>query len=192
MSEIIKSDDYGQFKAVADNLGDNQFIGEGAESKVWRTCIAGEDYVIKIAKENVVNVRGKVKDRALMTQSRIESGQKALGILGLEQFVAGSIEDKVVVFRFVDGIRLTNFRERDVDSVTNQQRQNLKQTILNATDAGLVFDSRNQSGANAFYSIQDGFTLIDYEQAWRPVTYRENWAYAMRSLGPVALQAFAR
>lgn len=187
---------YSEFKPIVTSIkqgsGEYTQIGEGAESEVWKAELSTGEFAIKIAKANVLNVRGKVKDRGLMTKGRINSGVKALGIRGLEQFVAGSTEDYAAIFQFVSGVRLTNFTVADIDQVTDDQREGLLEMIARTTEAGLVFDGANPSGANAFYDSSSGFTLIDYQEAWRPVSYSENWSYAMRSLGPVALRAFAR
>lgn len=167
-------------------------IGEGAESKVWRAQIESNYYAIKIAKEGAVNGRGRLMDRGLMTEGRIQSGVAALGVTGLEQFVAGSTEDCAAIFQFVDGVRLTDFKSDSLDLVTANQKDRLAETIAAATEIGLAFDYANPSGANAFYNPSIGFTLIDYKQTVRQISYEENWANAMRSLGPVALRAFTR
>jgi hypothetical protein len=177
--------------AIERGIGTYALAGEGAESKVWRAQVDDKKYAIKIAKQGVLNARGRLKDRRLITERKIRSGLKGVGIDGLEQFVAGSSEDFATVYAFVEGIRLTDFREENIAMVTSGQKERLYETIAGATTAGLTFDACNPSGANAFYTPGTGFTLIDYEEAWHPTPYDENWAAVMRSLGPVALRAFA-
>lgn len=196
MFKDTMSIEYNQFQPIIENikLGDTDLrpIGEGAESKVRRAQIGSENYAIKIIKDGVLNGRGKLRDRYLMTENKIKSGVMALGIAGLEQFIAGAAEDYAIVFKFVEGVRLTDLILESLDLVTTDQKQRLVETIAATTQAGLVFDGANPSRANAFYSPAIGFTLIDYKEAWSPVSFEEYWANAMRSLGPVALQSFAR
>ena len=168
-----------------------QFIGAGAESRVFKLQLPFGAYAVKIAKENVENGRGKIMDRNLVTKNKISSGLKGIGIDGLEQFVTGSIEDYTTIYQLAEGTQLNRTKESVIELITYEQKEKLNRTILEATEAGLAFDGANPSGANAFYSPEKGFTLIDYREAYRPLTYRQNWAAALRSLGPVALQAFA-
>ena len=168
-----------------------QFIGAGAESRVFKLQLPFGAYAVKIAKENVENGRGKIMDRNLVTKNKISSGLKGIGIDGLEQFVTGSIEDYTTIYRLAEGTQLNRTNESVIELITYEQKEKLNRTILEATEAGLAFDGANPSGANAFYSPEKGFTLIDYREAYRPLTYRQNWSAALRSLGPVALQAFA-
>jgi hypothetical protein len=192
MSEKDLSLQYEQFKPIVEDIENNAvFVGAGVESRVYRANLISGSYAIKIAQKNALNARGRLKNRGLMTESRVNSGIKGLGIYGLEQFVAGSTKDYAAIYKFVDGIRLTSVTDNYVEVVTAEQKERLNQTIIEATEAGLAFDGANPSGANAFYSPTRGFTLIDYSEAYWPITYRENWSAALRSLGPIALQAFA-
>jgi len=186
------SSQYEPFKLIVENIENNAaFIGAGIESRVYRTDLASGSYAIKIAQKNARNARDRIKDRGLMTKSKINSGMKAIGINGLEQFVTGSIEDCAAIYQFVDGIRLNDIDVINTEVITAEQKEKLYQTIAEATEVGLAFDNANPSGANAFYNPINGFTLIDYSEAYWPVTYQENWSAAIRSLGPIALQAFA-
>jgi hypothetical protein len=185
---------YDQFKAAVVDINTrvdaSELVGQGAESTVWRVRLALGDYAVKIAKENSLNARGRARDRGLMTKARIEGGVMALGVSGLEQIESGSIDDYVAIFQFVDGVRLTDFTADAMDMITREQKERFMETVAKTTERGLVFDSANPSGANAFYSAERGFTLIDYTKAWWPVEYKENLSYALQSLGPVAVRAF--
>ncbi len=183
---------YEQFMPVVRDIENTaQFIGEGAESRVYKVQLPFGNYAIKITKENARNFRDRIMDRGLMTKKKIDSGLKGLGINGLEQFATGSIEDYAAIYQFADGIQLNRIENSYVDLVNSEQKRKLNQTIAEATEAGLAFDKANPSGANAFYCPDKGFTLIDYTEAYYPITYRQNWSAAIRSLGPTALQAFA-
>jgi len=183
---------YEQFKPIVAEIENNaQFIGAGAESDAYSIRLSFGGYVIKIAKKDALNGRGRIMDRGLMTKSKINSGLKGLGIAGLEQFVAGSIEDYAAIYQLVEGIQLDRITDSYVELITSEQKEQLNQTIVEATEVGLAFDGANPSGTNAFYNPEKGFTLIDYKEAYWPLTYRQNWSAALRSLGPVALEAFA-
>jgi len=194
MFEKDLSLEYEQFRPIVENikngLNNDSFIGEGSESRVWRTSLMSGEFVVKIFHKDLLSIRGRPADKILRTKNKMLSGMKSTGIDGLEQFVTGSPEDFATIYKFVDGIRLTDIRDEYVEMITEEQKENLNITIAKATEAGLVFDGANPSGANAFYSPEKGFTLIDLSEAYRPVSYSDNWSFAIRSLGPLALKAF--
>lgn len=167
-----------------------ELLGEGVESRVWRISLPTGSYAIKIAQKIPLSIRGRPMNRSSMMEAKINSGLLALNIGGLEQFVSGSAEDCVAVFELAQGVRLTDYTEETITLVTDEQKDKLVETVASATEAGLVFDYANTSGANAFYDPKNGFTLIDYRQAWWPIKYEENWSYALRTLGPIAIRLF--
>lgn len=184
---------YELFKPYVKNINQNTpIIGEGAESRVYGINIENNSYAVKIAKAGVKNIRDRVKDRGLMTRANIESGCLGLGINGIEQFVTGSTEEYVAIYRLARGTRLTEATSEIFEQVTNEQKEVFYESVANSTDAGLAFDSRNPSGANSFYSPESGFCLIDYEKAYWRLTYRENLSAAINSLGPVACKLFSK
>lgn len=185
---------YDEFQPIVADIkaGAGRFVlaGEGVESRVWRVSLATGEYAVKIAKEGALSSRGRPRDPCLMTKQKIMSGLDALGIRGLEQLETGSIEDTAVIYRYVEGINLTQLTENDALKITEDQVAGFLDTVAKATEAGLIFDGNNPSGANAFYDPKEGFTLIDYQQAWWPVSYEENRSFAIQSLGSVALNLF--
>ena len=48
----------------------------------------------------------------------------------------------------------------------------------------------NSYGSNAFYSVESGFTLIDYWNRTGPVDPELNRSNAIKSLGPVGMRLF--
>lgn len=171
---------------------DAKFIGEGTESRVWQLQLDDMDYAVKIAKSGRFSFRGRPISPQLVAKGKIESGLKALGISGLEQIESGSVDESVAIFKYVKGTRLTNLTAQDAERITKDQLLSLLTTVELATQAGIMFDGQNPSGANAFYDPDNGFTLIDYDPDWQSTTYQENWAYVVQSIGPLALRQFAR
>jgi hypothetical protein len=167
------------------------FVSAGSESVVYALELFSEMYAIKIAQKNLKSIRGRLMDKRLYTENRMKAARKGMGIFGLEQFITGCTEDYALVFQYVKGINLNTANDNFVEYVSEDQKQRFNQTVADATKAGLEFDSTNTTGSNAFYDPAIGFTLIDYSEQYRPVSYRENWSAALRSLGPIALEAFA-
>lgn len=180
-------DDFGP--AVADIKAGTttaDFLGKGAESAVWRVPLNDSLYAVKIANE--VNSRGRKRDTLRATQAKIAVGQKGLGISGLEQVQAGSPEEGVVIYEYVDGVKLSAISDEASDRITRKHIESLWKTVRAATQAGIEFDGWNSSGDNAFFSQETGFTLIDYWQAGPNLQFENNWLYAVRSLGSVGLK----
>lgn len=187
--------DYEVFQqTVADLLYDGSnfnFLGAGADSRVYRIDLPMGSFAVKIAKEGALNSRGRVMCRSMMTSSNINSGIRGLGVPGIEQIVSGSVDNYIAIYNIAKGNILSRVTDDYLDYVTAEQKEALYETVKIATDKGLAFDGYNPSGANAFYDMDEGFTLIDYRIPYWNMTFSENWSAAMRSLGPVALRAFA-
>ncbi|GEM_PF-2740541 len=176
--------------AIMSENTDAEYIGGGAESRVWRVSIDGSSYAVKIARE--VSLRGRPRDKERAVRESAQTAARALGIRGLEQIRAVSVENAVAVYDFAPGTSLDRMCAGDMLSISNEQLDALTETIRRATDVGIEFDGWNISGANAFYDREAGFTLIDYRAATRKISERTNTKFALRSLGAAGIYCAER
>lgn len=165
---------------------DAEFVGCGAESSVWRITLDDFDYVIKTANE--YSARGRLRDTIRATEQKIVAGLKGQGISGLEQIQAGSPEDSVVIYNYVNGINASRMSDEDIGNVTQDQVSALRRSVSTATQAGIEFDWMNSGGDNVIFNSISGFTLIDYWSASREVSMEGNKRCVIKSLGPAGMK----
>jgi predicted Ser/Thr protein kinase len=181
---------YDEFKHSVSGIkagnADAEFIGEGAESTVWRMTQSGLDYAVKLANE--YSVRGRRRDVVGATKQKIVSGLRGQGIAGLEQLQAASPEEGALIYDYVNGITLSKMTDQDINNVTQDQVSALWRTVLSATQAGIEFDWMNSGGDNVIFNSESGFTLIDYWSASQKINMEENRKRVIKSLGPVGLK----
>jgi hypothetical protein len=162
MNRIFRS--YSEFAPIVASIkaGDSsaRFLGSGAESSVWHSTVNGTEYVIKLI--NTLSARGKPRDTLRATEGKINAGIRGLGIRGLEQLQAASLDDRATVHEYAQGIPVSSMTEADAEMISDKHIADLYETILSATEAGIEFDGWNSEGDNAFFSPDSGFTLIDY------------------------------
>ncbi len=188
MSERYFERSYSEFEPLVREIKTGtstaEFIGDGAESSVWRVALDGISYAVKCT--NVYSSRGRRRDVQRATEAKIEAGLRGVGIPGLEQICTASVEDGVVVYDFVNGTVLSKATEADMSKVTSEHITAFQETVFLATEARIEIDGWNSKGGNAFFSPQEGFTLIDYV-ARENITYKDNLTFAIRSLGQAGL-----
>lgn len=188
MSEQLLPRNFEDFResieAIKDGAG--EYVGGGSESYVWRAILDDEAYAIKISQP--LSPRGKPRDTFRATQGAIDVGIRALGITGLEQIVAGNPEEGAAIYSFAPGVNLAKVSSRSEVPATEEQREQLYETIKKATEVDIEFDWMNTYGSNAFYCVDSGFTLIDYWKSFTPLDAELNRSNAIKSLGPVAMR----
>jgi len=183
-------DEYVRFAEIVNTIkkgsGPALYVGSGSESQVWRIEEQERLYAVKIA--NSLSIRGRRRDTAKVVMNAIMIGERANGIAGLEQLCAASPETGATIYDFASGQSVTALDEAFArNNVTDEQIDTLIDTVAAATEAGLMIDGLNDSGANAFYDDEAGFTLIDFRAANENLTFKQNMKYALRSLGRVGL-----
>ncbi|HEY1085438.1 MAG TPA: hypothetical protein VGE34_01790 [Candidatus Saccharimonadales bacterium] len=179
------TENYEKFKqsviSIRNGEADAAFVGEGAESEVWRVQVDRSDYAVKLIKP--LSLRGRRRDVQKAVQEKVDTASRAEGIAGLEQLQAASVEEGVVVYEFAKGLSLARKSIRSVSKVPQSQLVALVDTVSQASRVGIEFDGWNRTGDNVFYETEKGFTLIDYWLSGRPIDAERNLSYVVKSLG---------
>lgn len=190
MSEKLLPMPYQQFEDTINTIKSSPkeatFLGQGAESTVWKFTLENEEFVAKFA--NTLSVRGRPRDTVGATESKIKAGVRGLGIRGLEQIRAASPQDGVAIYAYVDGYPLSAFTSQDMPTISPDNIEAFDETIRRASDTQIEIDGLNKNGGNVIYSPKAGLTIIDYWASERPISYELNRKFAYRALGPIALR----
>lgn len=161
ISAQIKSMSYDDDRHVrADER--NDFIEKGASSLVFGFDVAGTQYVAKAG-------RNTDMDRALSVENDVENLTTGRGIPRLEQVVAASREDGVVVSERMPGKDITHCTAEEMGAVTKDQLVDALAAMRAAFAAGIDFDSKP---ANFMYDPEQGFGFIDYARPGTPSDVR--------------------
>lgn len=149
-------------ESIRADANEYEYIGGGAESRVWKVSVDDDEYAVKIP--TGISFRGRPQNTASVVKGRAELALRAVGVIGLEQIYAASPDDGASAYKYVQGISVSEMKQEDADTIPDDQLARLLETVEAATELGIVFDSLNTSGTNAFYCTDAGFTLIDYWQ----------------------------
>jgi hypothetical protein len=163
-SEITQA--YGDFKPVIDldnlvEIAKNQgmrleyerFMGQGEHSAVFMITVGGRDFVARIPKSNDRHVGNA------LVESHLVAAELGHNIPGLEQFVAGSLEDGVVISEIMPGSSIAHVASEELAMVKADQLDRLVETIIQAKERGIFIDP---NPSNIFYDTEAGFGIIDY------------------------------
>ena len=167
--------------AIKAGRSDAVYLGNGAESSVWRVCNDDNDYVVKLAVP--MAYRGRVRDTFRATEDKITAGLRGLGVQGVEQLITASPPDSAAIYQFAKGSSFEALSDIQLEQVTPQQIRDLWQTVSLASQLGIEFDGWNTGGGNIFYDNAAGFTLIDYSASSEPIAYDANRKFVLKSMG---------
>lgn len=134
------------------------FIGEGYSSAVFAiTNNDGEKYAVRIPEfctDNVVH-----NGRCIDIENYIRPFSIGEALEGLEQPVAVSIEENVLISPFIEGPTLEEITAEDFLKITPQHIQTLIDNVSAATDKGILIDDGLD---NFILTENDGIIAIDY------------------------------
>ena len=191
MSEISLLEQYKYFKPAVDAIREDEtdafYVGDGAESIVWKASVDDREYAIKFIKK--LSPRGRPRNIERAVSLKMKSGYRGIGIRGLEQIRAASIDEGIVIYDFATGINVKTINEEQLSiEIDPNNIEDLKQTVSVASQRGIEFDGWNSSGANVFYDPTLGFTVIDYLVAERLISYEVNYKNLMKSMGTLGVK----
>lgn len=144
-----------------DNLWDEvdvkrDLIASGLDADVYAYNHDGQDYVVRVVKKEVLAAN------PAKTDDYITALLHGRGIKGLEQIVAGSYQDGVVVSERAPGSSLKELLASNPEGVNNIPDAHLTQLLTlfrQMQERGLVADVNH---GNLIYDEKQGFTLVDY------------------------------
>lgn len=181
---------YDEFKETVDGLRSGEveakYIGSGSESNVFEVTIDGNKYAVKFA--NKLTTLGRTRNTGQATQRKIDAGLRGLGMAGLEQIQAASIEEGVSIFKLIDGMMAKTMTDDAVEQVSRLDFQNFCNTVNQAAEVGIEFDPWNQDGSNVLYNPNTGFTLLDYFVGYARTAPEDSKVNGLLSLGPAAMK----
>lgn len=112
----------------------------------------------------VIEVEGK-KYAAKFTQSPVQSNfeikplLQARGINRVAQIISYSFADSVVIMELLPGIEVTKMPPEETQPYSDQQIEQLIQTVINLDEQGIVIDPK---ASNFFYDKEHGFSILDF------------------------------
>lgn len=131
-------------------------IASGLDADVYAYNHRGEDYVVRVVKKEVLAAN------PAKTDDYVTALLHGRGIKGLEQIVAGSYQDGVVVSERAPGSSLKELLASNPEGVNNIPDAHLTQLLTlfeQMQERGLVADVNH---GNLIYDEKQGFTLVDY------------------------------
>lgn len=131
-------------------------IASGLDADVYAYNHGGEDYVVRVVKKEVLAAN------PAKTDDYVTALLHGRGIKGLEQVVAGSYQDGVVVSERAPGNSLKELLASNPEGVNNIPDAHLTQLLTlfgQMQERGLVADVNH---GNLIYDEKQGFTLVDY------------------------------
>ncbi len=131
-------------------------IASGLDADVYAYNHGGEDYVVRVVKKEVLAAN------PAKTDDYVTALLHGRGIKGLEQVVAGSYQDGVVVSERAPGNSLKdllNSKPEVIDNIPDAHLTQLLTLFEQMQERGLVADVNH---GNLIYDEKQGFTLVDY------------------------------
>lgn len=131
-------------------------IASGLDADVYAYNHDGEDYVVRVVKKEVLAAN------PAKTDDYVTALLHGRGIKGLEQIVAGSYQEGVVVSERAPGSSLKELLASNPEGVNNIPDAHLTQLLTlfgQMQERGLVADVNH---GNLIYDEKQGFTLVDY------------------------------
>lgn len=153
-------DEYQKFKSVVDPLrtsltanpemAESESLGGGRYEYAIPLTFANREYVMRFPKDPTVK-----QDMI----ERFEGAIRGLGIRGLEQVVAVSLEDQVFISEHMPGKIIRRVEIEDQQRITDDQLSDLIETVVLANARGISIDTDQ---ANILYDSKKGFGIVDY------------------------------
>jgi len=157
--EIVEN--YESFREEIEKLRESKdnsaLIGAGTHSDVYRISRNGKQYAVRAVRQ--------MDRRVEIMHSHIAAGARARGLEGLEQIVAASYEDGMIVSEFVTGNHLQDLTVEQLAAIPDAHFDTLVSARLAAMERGVVFDDHPP---NTLYDAERGFTDIDYHLVNNP------------------------
>lgn len=170
---------YQDFDDFWDNVdAEHDLIASGLDSDVYAYEQDGEQYIVRAVKDESLD-----KNPA-KTDDYVSALLHGKDVQGLEQIVACSYKDGVVVSERAPGKSLDEFLESHpeaVDAIPDEHLEQLLAVFQQMQERGLVADVNR---GNLIYDEAQGFTLVDY--MWCPP---EHWSVRGQSLD-IKIEAF--
>ena len=143
-----------QLKELHESTENSALIGAGTHSNVYKISKDGREYAVR-------DVRVGAR-RVEIMHSHIAAGARAKSLRGLEQIVAASYEEGMIVSEFVPGSNLQELTVEQLAAIPDDHFDMLVSARLAAMEKGVVFDDHPP---NTLYDPEQGFTDIDYHLA---------------------------
>lgn len=171
--------DFG-FPEIIDNLRDEiesydkprhhpDFIDEGVQSAVF--SVHGPDDEHYVARFPEYCSYNKRYDDIEDINKYIDAFKLGEGVKGLEQAVAASTDENVIISQFIPGNTVDGLTKKDYLALTADHVQSFIDTVQEVTANDVNIDV---SPGNFIFNEQDGFTVIDYkakeEAEWEQFT----------------------
>lgn len=136
------------------------YLAAGLNAKVFSLSQNGHEYVARVPHSDGPNSTDEPNPSAV--DYRIRAGMRGKGIPHLEQIVAFSYEDGVVISERMPGRVISKVTAEELGHVTDKQLNDLIDTFIAAHKAGIHIDPRP---SNYFYDKEQGFGIVDYDAA---------------------------
>jgi len=140
-----------EIEKLRENKGDSVLVGAGTHSDVYRISKNGKEYAVRAVRQ--------MDKRVEIMHSHIAAGARARGLKGLEQIIAASYEEGMIVSEFVAGSHLQELTVEQLAAIPDAHFDALVSARLAAMERGVVFDDHPP---NTLYDSDQGFTDIDY------------------------------
>lgn len=148
-----------QIAKLTENKSNAQRIGAGSHSEIFKISKDGKEYAVCVV--------GQKKERVEIMHSHIAAGARTKGMKGIEQIVAASYEDGMIISEFAEGQHLQDLTAEELSSMPDAHIDALLLNRITAMRKGIAFDNHPD---NILYSQDEGFIDIDYHVAKNPST----------------------
>lgn len=142
-----------------------ELLGRGAVSETYAIEKDGQQYVARTIHND--------EDHITLETEYVQGMLKAKGKKGLEQIVAVSYKDNMVISERAAGRTVDRLTTEDIAAITDQQLIDLVAAAQHADDLGIVLD---MFSGNILYDKEAGFTIVDLscgvKETNRPIPVR--------------------
>lgn len=160
---FIALERYGEFKPLVETLRNElsqlddvrdhpSFLGGVTLCSAYELKHPSGHYVIRFPGK-------EINDSEWFVRGHVESAVLGNGVNHLEQLVAASYEDAVLVTQFIPGKEVEKLESDEVSLINDKHLIGLIRTLAIATEKGIEIDP---SPSNFFYDEKEGFGIIDY------------------------------
>ncbi|MDQ5971940.1 MAG: hypothetical protein QG553_99 [Patescibacteria group bacterium] len=127
------------------------FLGHGTNSDVFKISQGGKLFAVRIPFGEATH--------PVSIDMHVASAIRGKGIPHMEQIIAASYEDGVTVAEMMPGKVIGDLSPEDVSQVTDQQLEDLVDTVIVANQRDIIIDSKP---SNFLYDQHQGFGIVDY------------------------------
>lgn len=139
----------GELQAADDMTEHPAFIGKGANTHAFRVEHQGQPYAVRYTGRS---------PRGSRVESHAPGAVLAHGVPHLEQVVAISYDDGIVVSELMPGREIGRLSAEEIKAVSTPQLNQLLETIQTMHQKGISFDPKP---SNLLFDQQQGFGIID-------------------------------